>query len=82
MRADDRTASTPGASFLNCPSCGLTIRAKAYRMAIEYCPRCIARSGTPVRLFASTLATIELYASDAIPDAARPDRPGAAGRRL
>jgi len=80
--ANDRDASTHPVSFLNYPHCGLTIRANARQLAIEYSPRWIARSRKPVRLFASTLPTVELYASDAIPDAARPDRPAAAGRRL
>jgi hypothetical protein len=82
VHAYDRGASAEASSFLNCPRCGLTIGANAQRLEIEYCPRRIVRSRKPVRLFASTLTTVELYASDAIPDAARPDRPAAAERRL
>ena len=75
-------ASAPPSSCMNCPHCGLTIRANDQRLAIEYCPRCIVHSRKAVRLFATTLPTVELYASDAILDAARPDRPAAAVRSL
>src|SRR5947209_20312566 len=70
-----------GTLHLNCPRCGLTITPKADWLTIEHCPRCIARSGLPVRLFASTLPTDELYAAEAAPGAARPDAPPAAHRR-
>ncbi len=77
MSADDRTASGHSASFLNCPSCGLTIRTTAYRLAMEYCPRCIARSRKAVRLFASMLPAVDLYAAEAMPDIRCPDAPPA-----
>ncbi|HXO08684.1 MAG TPA: hypothetical protein VN880_11660 [Solirubrobacteraceae bacterium] len=65
---------TPDASgaeviYLNCPRCGLTVTPKADWLAVEHCPRCIARRGSVVRLFASTLPADALYAADARPDA-------------
>src|SRR5947209_4687913 len=50
-----------GTIHLNCPRCGLTITPKASWLTIEHCPRCIARNGLAVSLFASTLPTDELY---------------------
>lgn len=53
---------------LNCPRCGLTITPRASRLTtIEHCPRCRARAGVEVGLFASTLPTGELYAAGAVP---------------
>lgn len=42
----------PGAVRLDCPRCGLTIDAKAHRLAMEHCPRCIARAANLVALIA------------------------------
>ena len=69
------------AIHLNCPRCGLTITPRALWLTIEHCPRCIARNGLAVSLFASTLPTAELYAAEAAPGADRLDAPPAAHRR-
>lgn len=63
---------------LNCPRCGLTIRPRAPWLTIEHCPRCLARSRTPVALFASTLPAAELNAADRLP-AMRDDDPALRG---
>lgn len=54
-------------AFLNCPRCGLSIRARGPWPGMEYCPRCLAREWPPVTLFVSTLPASELY-----PDGAGP----------
>ena len=56
-------------SFLNCPRCGLSIRPKVSWLAVEHCPRCIARARIPVKLFSSTLPAAELYPEGAVPTA-------------
>jgi hypothetical protein len=56
-------------SFLNCPRCGLSARAKTRLLRIEYCPRCMARALIPVRLFSSALPTVEMYREGSTPDA-------------
>ena len=61
-------AGGPGVIYLNCPRCGLSVRSKANWLAVEHCPRCIARRGALVRLFASTLPADVLYAEDTRPD--------------
>jgi hypothetical protein len=78
---EDPPARAPGAGgaaviYLNCPCCGLTVTAKTDWLAVEHCPRCIARRGVLVRLFASTLPAETLYAEDVRPD---PDRFAAGG---
>jgi hypothetical protein len=55
--------------FLNCPRCGLSIKPKARWLALEYCPRCMARARIPVKLFSSTLPAAELYDDNAAPNA-------------
>jgi hypothetical protein len=62
---DDR----PDWVILERPRCGLSIRPRADRLTIEYCPRCIARTRTLVQLFSSTLPPAELYAADSVPNA-------------
>jgi hypothetical protein len=74
-------SSVVGATYLNCPRCGLTITPRAGWLTVEHCPRCMARNGIPVGLFASTLPTGELYAADAAPGADRFVAPRAAERR-
>ena len=64
-----------GRVHLNCPRCGLTITPKARPLTAERCPRCLARNGIAVGLFASTLPADALYASGAAPDAGRLDAP-------
>jgi hypothetical protein len=54
-------------TYLNCPHCGLTITPKADWLAVEHCPRCIARRGILVTLFASSLPADALYAEHARP---------------
>jgi len=39
--------------YLNCPSCGLTIRPSADWLTVEHCPRCLARRRTRVAMVAS-----------------------------
>jgi hypothetical protein len=49
----------------------LTITPKAEWLAVEYCPRCIARRGVLVTLFTSSLPVDALYPDDAKPDPER-----------
>ena len=56
IRALDPSRGTDGPLFLNCPRCGLSIRVRAPWLAVEHCPRCLARARTPVRLFFSPLS--------------------------
>jgi hypothetical protein len=49
---------------LNCPRCRLTITPKATWLTIAHCPRCVARCGVLISLFASILTAEELYATD------------------
>jgi hypothetical protein len=53
--------------FQICPRCGLTIKPRLASLAVEHCPRCVARSRVAVRLFASTLPARELYAGGTEP---------------
>ena len=50
-----------------CPRCGLSIRTRAPWLAIEHCPRCLARDQIPVRLFSSPLPTAKLYSDGMAP---------------
>ena len=61
-------------TYLNCPHCGLTIAPKADWLAVEHCPRCIARRGVLVTMFASSLPADALYAADGRPGP-RPKEP-------
>lgn len=47
--------SARGRLLLRCPRCGLGIRPRVSWLAIEHCPRCLARARTPVKLVASGL---------------------------
>jgi hypothetical protein len=47
---------------LNCPQCGLSLTAKPAWLTIDYCPRCLARFGAAVPLFAA-LPTGDLFPS-------------------
>jgi hypothetical protein len=40
-------------SYMNCPSCGLSIRLRASYLAIERCPRCLARRKVAVAMYLS-----------------------------
>jgi len=73
-----RAEDTVLAAHLNCPRCGLTFNPKARRPTIEDCPRCLARSHIPVRMFASTLPVDELYAAGCLPSGDRGDPPSPA----
>jgi hypothetical protein len=55
-------------TYLNCPHCGLTITPKVDWLAVEHCPRCIARRGVLVTLFASPLPANGRYGADGRPD--------------
>jgi hypothetical protein len=70
-RVHDRAVGTDGSLFLNCPRCGLSIRPRARWLAIEHCPRCMARAQIPVSLFASPLPSAELYPEGSAPDVER-----------
>ena len=39
--------------YMNCPRCGLSIRLRASFLAIERCPRCLARSKVAVEMYLS-----------------------------
>ena len=52
---EDQVASARAALFSNCPRCGLSIRPKARGMAVEHCPRCLARARVAVKMFSSRL---------------------------
>ena len=63
MAGSDREKSNGvAASFLNCPRCGLTIKARAPWLAIRYCPRCLARGQTIVELLHSRRGAAGLQA--------------------
>jgi hypothetical protein len=62
-------------TYLNCPQCGLTISPKADWLTIEHCPRCVARRGTLVTLFTSSLPAHLLYDEDTRPWSERHARP-------
>jgi hypothetical protein len=40
-------------SYMNCPCCGLSIRLRASYLAIERCPRCLARRKVAVAMYLS-----------------------------
>ena len=73
-RAGDRQLA-----HLNCPRCGLTIRPRVGWLAIEHCPRCLARRRVAVPLFASTLPAAELYATGAAPEEGKQHAPTTKG---
>lgn len=81
LRTLDPVSKGARTVHLNCPRCGLTITPKASSLTVEHCPRCMARSGIHVDLFASTLPTAQLYAADTAPGAGRLDASPAAERR-
>ncbi|HEU0318162.1 MAG TPA: hypothetical protein VFR49_12575, partial [Solirubrobacteraceae bacterium] len=39
----DPTAARSWTSYLNCPSCGLSLRVRPSHVAIVHCPRCAGR---------------------------------------
>jgi hypothetical protein len=40
-------------SYMNCPCCGLSIRLRASYLALERCPRCLARRKVAVAMYVS-----------------------------
>lgn len=56
-------------SYLNCPSCGLSIHLRASSLAIERCPRCLARRRVAVAMYLSERPGGE-------PMAVEPEAPG------
>ena len=63
----DPGASPRATSFLICPRCGLSIRPRSRWLAIEHCPRCLARARVAVSLFRSPLPPAELYGAGSAP---------------
>ncbi len=61
--AEMETRSTNESLFLTCPRCRLSIRPRRAWLAMQHCPRCLARSRLPVMLFTSTLPADDLYAA-------------------
>jgi hypothetical protein len=37
--------------YLNCPTCGLSVRVQAEFLMMRNCPRCIARRGIPIPMY-------------------------------
>ena len=65
----DPGASPRATSFLICPRCGRSIRPRSRWLAIEHCPRCLARARVAVSLFRSPLSPAELYNAGSEPSA-------------
>ena len=63
----DPASKAQSSVFLNCPRCGLSIKPRGGWLAIEHCPRCLARARVPVRLFSSRLPTAKLYSDGMAP---------------
>jgi hypothetical protein len=40
-------------SYVNCARCGLTVRLRAAFLALDHCPRCLARRGIAVEMLTS-----------------------------
>ena len=74
MRPDDPAGSASVGFLLICPRCGLSIRPRARWLAIEYCPRCMARARIPVAFSSSARSTVGLYTNRSAP---LPKLPGA-----
>ena len=68
MTAGTTLDPRPGASYLNCPRCGLSIEVRAPWLTIQHCPRCVARTRTVVDMFSSGLPVDALYAAESRPD--------------
>ncbi len=59
----ERNQATPREPlYLHCPRCGLSMKPRQRWLAIQHCPRCLARSRILVRLFSSLLPAQELCA--------------------
>jgi len=70
--------SDVGWSYLHCPRCGLGIRPRVSWLAIEHCPRCVARARIAVRLVSSPLPAPQHYQDESPPGGEQdtPRRPG------
>ena len=73
VMAHDLAAVGRAPSSLNCPRCGLSIERKVHWLAIEHCPRRMARARVPVKLFCSALPSAQLYGEGSAPRAGRID---------
>jgi hypothetical protein len=40
-------------SYMNCPSCGLSVHLRTSYLAVERCPRCLARRKAAVPMYLS-----------------------------
>jgi len=65
------TATPPASAcrslLLHWPKCGLSLRPRARWLAIEHCPRCLARTRIPVRLLSSPLLADEPHSDASAP---------------
>jgi hypothetical protein len=50
--------------YLNCPRCGLALRARDGSPEVRHCPRCIARTRAAVPMFRSPLPYSALVGED------------------
>lgn len=64
--------------YLHCPRCRLSIRCRAASLAIEHCPRCLARARLTVPLFTSSLPGTQLHAGSTRGEAAERPAPAVA----
>jgi hypothetical protein len=69
MTTTNSTGVPRVAAYLNCPRCGLSIERRARCLTITHCPRCIARTRTPIEMFGSQLPAELLYAYGSLPHA-------------
>ena len=65
---DGRRGAKAPVRYLNCPRCRLSIRPRALSPRVVHCPRCTARTGALVELFASTLPAERLYRGEGARD--------------
>jgi hypothetical protein len=54
-------------SYMNCPSCGLSIRLRASYLALERCPRCLARRKVAVAMYLSRQPGVPPATDDSAP---------------
>jgi predicted amidophosphoribosyltransferase len=45
----------PGRQLQICPRCGLTLKPRLPSLAVEHCPRCVARNRRAIKLFPAGL---------------------------
>ncbi len=70
--------SEPTMSQMKCSRCGLSVRLRAAYLALERCPRCLAREGISVPMEIFARPNLGLVAPEAGPllEAAAPERLG------